>query len=121
MREAGYELDMDKQGLKKIPNALEECEIVHVEHGKYYYCIKDYYAGGNKRASKGDVVQALNGMSMMALGVKANEYFIPVKKIKQKSTWHAEDEKNLNAVLSFISDEYLRRWLKDIIHKNYDG
>ena len=120
MDDAGYEFDFEKKELKKIPNAFEECEIVHVEHGKYYYCIKDYYAGGNKRASKGDVVQALNGMSMMALGVKANKYFMPVKKIRQKTIWNAEDEKNLNAVLSFISDEYLRRWLKDIIHKKYN-
>ena len=43
-----------------------------------------------------------------------------LKKIKQKPVWHAEDEKNLNVVLSFIKDEYLRRWLKDTIHKNYD-
>lgn len=120
MDDAGYTFDFEKKELKKIPNALEECEIERIEHGKYYYCIKDYYSGGNKRASKGDVVQALNGMSMMALGVKANEYFMPVKKIRQKTIWNAEDEKNLNVVLSFIGDEYLRRWLKDIIHKKYD-
>lgn len=34
--------------------------------------------------------------------------------------WHREDEQNLNACLSYILDEYLRRWLKDIIHANYD-
>lgn len=67
---------------KEIPNELEECKI---EHGKYYYCIKDYYAGGNKRASKGDVVQALNGMSMMDLGVNANKYFMPINNIEQKT------------------------------------
>ena len=42
------------------------------------------------------------------------------KQNKQKAIWHADDEKNLNAVLSFIEDEYLRRWLKDTIHKEYD-
>lgn len=42
------------------------------------------------------------------------------KQNEQKSIWHADDEKNLNAVLSFIEDEYLRRWLKDTIHKEYD-
>lgn len=71
-------LDNSAKTCKEIPNELEECKI---EHGKYYYCIKDYYAGGNKRASKGDVVQALNGMSMMDLGVKANEYFMPINNI----------------------------------------
>lgn len=34
--------------------------------------------------------------------------------------WSAEDERNLNVVLSFIDDEYLRRWLKDVVHKRYD-
>ena len=42
------------------------------------------------------------------------------KQNEQKAIWHADDEKNLNAVLSFIEDEYLRRWLKDTIHKEYD-
>ena len=108
MKEAGYEWDADKKELKKIPNAVEKCEIENVEHGKYYYCIKDYYARGNKRASEGDVVQALNGMSMMALGVKANEYFIPVNTIKQKSVWSEEDERMLHIIIAdfkgFIRD-----------------
>ena len=43
-----------------------------------------------------------------------------LKKIEQKSTWSREDEQNLNAVLGFIDDEYLRRWLKDVIHTKYD-
>ena len=34
--------------------------------------------------------------------------------------WSAEDERNLNAILSFIDDEYLRRWLKDVVHERYD-
>jgi hypothetical protein len=91
MADAGYTFDFDKKELKKIYNALEECEI---EHGKYYYCIKDYYSGGCKRASKGEVVLALRGMSMMALGVNANEYFIPVKRIVDvRPAWGEEDEK----------------------------
>ena len=102
MREAGYEWDAEKKELKKIHNALEECEIKNIEHGKYYYCIKDYFCGGRKQASKGDVVQALRGMSMMALGVKANEYFIPVNTIKQMSTWSEEDEKTVHLACEFI-------------------
>ena len=43
---------------------------------------------------KGEVVQALRGMSMMALGAEANKYFIPVKSIVGiKPTWSEEDEK----------------------------
>lgn len=39
---------------------------------------------------------------------------------KKSREWHSEDEQNLNVVLSFIEDEYLRRWLKDIIHAKYE-
>ena len=34
--------------------------------------------------------------------------------------WHREDEQNLNACLGYIPDEFLRRWLTDIIHIKYD-
>ena len=34
--------------------------------------------------------------------------------------WHREDEQNLNACLGYIPDEFLRRWLTDIIHVKYD-
>ena len=41
--------------------------------------------------------------------------------VEQKPTeWHREDEQNLNACLGYISDEFLRRWLTDIIHIKYD-
>lgn len=129
MKEAGYEWDSEKKELKKIHNALEDCEIENIEHGKYYYCIKDYYSGGNKRASKGDVVQALRGMSMMALGVKANEYFIPVNAIKQEnSNWSDEDENVLEAITYTVkysgykqcigvSSEAMIDWLKSLKEK----
>ncbi len=91
---------MKKMDVKNIPCEIGtqtkqsfNCEIEHIEHGKFYYCIKDYYAGGCKRASKGDVVQALRGMDMMSLGVKANEYFLPVNSIiENKIAWGEEDE-----------------------------
>ncbi|MBR6908032.1 hypothetical protein IKN40_06160 [bacterium] len=38
----------------------------------------------------------------------------------KSSEWHREDEQNLNACLGYISDEFLRKWLTDIIHVNYD-
>ena len=44
-----------------------------------------------------------------------------LKKIEQKpAEWHREDEQNLNACLGYIPDEFLRRWLTDIIHVKYD-
>lgn len=96
MKEAGYEWDAEKKELKKISNSLEECKIDHIEHGHYYYCIKDYYSGGCKRASKGEVVKALRGLDIMGLGVEANEYFLPVKRIvndeAHEDIWHSADE-----------------------------
>lgn len=42
-------------------------------------------------------------------------------KDEQKPTeWHREDERNLNACLGYIPVEFLRRWLKDVIHEKYD-
>lgn len=41
---------------------------------------------------------------------------------EQKSAeWHREDEQNLNACLGFIPHEFLRRWLKDVVHVKYDN
>ena len=34
--------------------------------------------------------------------------------------WHREDEQNLNVCLGYIPDEFLRRWLTDVIHTKYD-
>ena len=34
--------------------------------------------------------------------------------------WHREDEQNLNTCLGYIPDEYLRRWLMDVVHVKYD-
>jgi len=44
-----------------------------------------------------------------------------LRKIEQKLVeYNREDEQNLNACLGYIPDEFLRRWLKDIIHIKYD-
>ena len=82
MKESGYEWDAEKKELRKIDarknltldgdlmqadcmiveqKHTQEIEPFEAEHGKYYYCIKDYFCGGRKQASKGDVVQALRG------------------------------------------------------------
>lgn len=36
------------------------------------------------------------------------------------SEWNREDEQNLNVCLGYIPDEYLRRWLIDVVHIKYD-
>lgn len=87
---------LEKQGEQKAAKS----ESFEIEHGKYYYCIQDYYSGGNKRASKGDVVQALRGMSMMALDDKVSEYFLPVNSIEQKPVeWSEEDKEMLDSII----------------------
>lgn len=54
-------------------------------------------------------------------GVPVGNMIEAMKEIEQKPVeWHREDEQNLNACLGFIPDEFLRRWLKDIIHVKYD-
>jgi hypothetical protein len=51
----------------------------------------------------------------------APQWIAWLEKQGQKSAeWHREDEQNLNACLGYIPDEFLRRWLTDIIHIKYD-
>ena len=89
----GYQADDGILEHKCAINAVGElceqkpAEQFAIEHGKFYYCIKDYFSGGRKCASRGDVVQALRGLSMMGLtSEEAAVYFRPVNKIEQKST-----------------------------------
>lgn len=51
-----------------------------IERDKWYVCINDFFSGGNKRASVGDVIKAKGGMSMMGLDADARVYFRPAKK-----------------------------------------
>ena len=127
IRENGYEWDANALELKKMSLNKEDIKPFTIEHGKYYYCIEDYWSGGNKRASKGDVVQALRGMNMMALNSEeAANYFLPVNSIKQKSNeWDEEDEKmfrSLHNIIYVVRDcdcdskekKELSDWLKSL-------
>ncbi len=94
MKEAGYEWNAEEKELNKIEQRPTQIlEPFEAEHGKYYYCIKDYFCSGKKQASKGDVIQALRGMSIMGLK-DASEYFLPVNSIKCNSTC-SEDETSI--------------------------
>ena len=65
---------LEKQGKTNIQNN----NPFKIESDKFYFCIKDYFAGGCYRSKKGDVVLAKNGMNMMGLSPKeASEYFMP--------------------------------------------
>ena len=66
---------LEKQGETNIQNN----NPLKIKSDKFYFCIKDYFAGGCYRSKKGDVVLAKNGMNMMGLSPKeASEYFMPI-------------------------------------------
>ena len=119
MEEAGYEWDAEKKELIKI-------NLTKAEHGKYYYCIKDYFYGGKKIASKGDVVQALRGLPIMGIE-DIGEYFLPVNFIKCNSAWNEEDESMLTRCIGILGKCYMKElpnkveeeliWLKSIKNK----
>ena len=65
--------------LEKHGEEVNGLEPVEIECGRWYFCVKDFYRGGKKQCSKGDIVQALGGKYMMSLDQKeAAEYFYPV-------------------------------------------
>jgi hypothetical protein len=99
--------------------STQEVESFEAEHGKYYYCIKDYFCGGRKQASKGDVVQALRGLPIMGLK-DASEYFLPVNNV-QNPAWSEEDEKILGKCIDAASGYYspedkqsMKDWLESL-------
>ena len=94
---------LQKQGERK---PTQEIEPFEAEHGKYYYCIKDYFCGGRKQASKGDVVQALRGLPIMGLK-DASEYFLPVNFIKCNHAWGEEDEHRIELLEALCEDKFL--------------
>ena len=57
--------DVAKAACEEIfPQLKNEPKLIP-ENNCYYVCIKDFYAGGKKQCSKGDVIQAKNGMYIM--------------------------------------------------------
>ncbi len=107
MKKNGYDFDFKKKELKKIEEEV---------NGEDYGIDGLYHAQTilEKTLGKVEGYQSDDGILSHKCAITA------VKKIKQNPIWHADDEKNLNTILSFIEDEYLRRWLKDTIHKEYD-
>jgi hypothetical protein len=125
MKKDGYEWNAEKKELKEIEqNLIQETKPFEPEHGKYYYCIKNYFWGGKKQASKGDVIQALRGLPIMGLK-DASEYFLPVNSIKQKHAWSKEDEHWRQQAIDFMKHpdlikatptlvEHIIDWLKSL-------
>lgn len=95
---------LEKQSEMNIQNN----NPLKIEPDKFYFCIKDYFAGGCYRSKKGDIVLAKNGMNMMGLSPKeASEYFMPINPFnedaiawleKQGKTFTKKDVDNANKV-----------------------
>lgn len=49
-----------------------------------------------------------------------DEWIAWIEKQGAKLQWSIDDEQNLQEALSYIDEEYLRRWLKDIIYSAYE-
>jgi len=72
------------------------------ERDKWYICIKDFYAGGKKCASTGELIQAKGGMYMMGRE-DISEWFRKAYYDEIKSAeWSEEDEKMTDNIVSVL-------------------
>ena len=109
---------LEKQGSNLVKNGYTNNKDVIEYAGNYsrtiwrklmdnFKNIKDYHIG-------------CNDVSDIVLNAIINTYNWLEKQGQKSAEWHREDEQNLNACLGYIPDEFLRRWLTDIIHIKYD-
>ena len=95
-------------------------ERLDAERDDWYVCIKDYYRGGKKQCSVGDLVQAKGGMYMMgeedisewfrrAYYEEVRDAFEPntdMNITEQPAEWSEDDKEIINEVASIlINDE----------------
>lgn len=71
---------------------------------------------------KNDLIQYHKVVSGVSSSNKAvhDEWIAWIEKHGAKLQWSADDERNLQEVLSYVDEEYLRTWLKDIVYSAYD-
>ena len=110
-------LKMAKEELIKRGVVQKPVECLKAERDGWYVCIKDFYAGGKKQCSIGDLVQAKGGMYMMGKE-DISEWFrrayyeevrdafgpntdtnIPEQK---PAEWSEEDEKMIDTIVSTL-------------------
>ena len=103
-----YECDHAIQTLEHIlKNGIEQkpAECLKPEKDCWYVCIKDFYCGGKKQSSKGDLVQAKGGMYMMGREDISEwfrkAYYDEIKPAK----WSEEDERLLNIIIDILDRE----------------
>lgn len=72
-------------------------------------------------AIKNELIQYHTLVSSASSSKKAvhDEWIEWIKKQGENLQWSADDEQNLQEVLSYIDEEYLRTWLKDIVYSAY--
>ena len=72
---------------------------------------------------KNDLIQYHKIVSNVSSSNKAvhDEWIAWIEKQGAKLQWSADDEQNLQGALSYIDEEYLRRWLKDVIYSAYES
>ena len=116
---------------KKWQKEQKPAECLKAERDGWYMCIKDYYRGGKKQCSIGDLVQAKGGMYMMAEEDISEwfrkAYYEEVRNAFEPNTdtsipekpaeWSEEDAKPFNDVLSGLKYAY-----EDLTnHKSFDS
>ena len=71
---------------------------------------------------KNDLIQYHTLASSLPSSNKAvhDEWIAWIENRGEQLQWNVNDEQNLQEVLSYIDEEYLRRWLKDVICSAYE-
>lgn len=76
-----------------------------------------YQMSMNEAMTNEAKTKAVNALSNLGISK-----LLGLEKQRQKpAELHKEDEQNLNACLGYIPDEFLRRWLMDVVHVKYDN
>jgi len=91
-----------KMKMTEILDEQKPAECLKPEKGYWYVCIKDFYCGGKKQNSKGDLVQAKGGMYMMGRE-DISEWFRKAYYDEIKTAeWSEEDEKRIQRICDFL-------------------
>lgn len=130
--------DFDTAKHEALWEEQKPAECLKADRDGWYVCIKDFYAGGKKQCSVGDLVQAKGGMYMMgredisewfrkAYYEEVRNAFAPNADTnipEPKPAWSEEDERRIDAICellentSAIHPNYSHRkliiWLKDL-------
>ena len=118
-----------EQKARAYDEALERARKIHkyssdlAEIKRMEYIFSELHESDDEKIRK-----ALIKYFSIGANSNATTYNIEDKKIlawlekqgQKPAEWHREDEQNLNACLGYVPDEFLRRWLTDIIYAKHD-